>query len=316
MTVSENSLSGGNKYMVRYSSILLAVLFLFSGCTAAKTVRNKVGKSLAFSGSHLKKKVLLLPFENHTFLKNDSVRSNAQKQFLESLREECGDCVLIGHADPDFPESFAETPMHMSESPDNMALIRMASEAGVNAVIRGSIRNAESHEKEKGILIFKDRHYFAAARMDFSVFDSATGAKLLDESIRREQETDGAAFDAIKAGQTVSFNEINTLLENIAAEGGGKAGAAIRKQVWQAYVSAVEGNRLRLSSGRESGIRKGDFFEVFDRGEIIRGKNDQPFYIPGKKLGEMTAEEVSAGKTEGMFSGDGTVKAGDFVRLK
>lgn len=315
--MTSESLKSGWQNRIPAACLLLLIL---TGCSAVSTVSRKAGKVgeiLTFSGSNLKKTVAVLPLENHTFFGKNFLAENLEKRFMENLRDECPDCIFIMARDPAFPPQLSGLPKNISGDPDNMALAGIASEAGLNAVVRLSLRDADTEEKEKGVLIFRDSHYYGKIRMNIAVYDTGTGAKLLDESIRRKTEVDGAEFDAIKARNTAGVYEMNTLLEDMAAECGAKICTAIRKQPWQAYVLAVEGKNIRLSCGRESGIRVGDRLDVFERGEIIGGKSGQRFYIPGKKSGELTVREIFVGKTLGeLTGGDANAKPASFVRLK
>ncbi|MEZ4525456.1 MAG: hypothetical protein R2941_05990 [Desulfobacterales bacterium] len=304
-----------------FSAVLcLCLEILLTGCSAVSTVSDRAAKmaeSLPFTGGHLKKRVAVVPLGNRTFIREDIIRA-VGRRFAEVLDEECDDIVLITPENPAYPAQLSEVPRNAAGAPDNLALANAGSDAGLNAVVTVTVTDTDADEKEKGILIFRDTHYFGTVRADVAVYDTGTGAKLLDESISRKKELDGAEYDAVKARNADGIYEMKDLLETIAEEGGEIVCKSIQKQPWQGYVSAAADGKILLSCGRETGMKVGDRFEVFDRGEVIRGRYGQQFYIPGSKTGEIIITSVLVGRAEGIPAEKAGAKAkpGFFVRLK
>ncbi|MGE0084066.1 MAG: hypothetical protein AB7S75_06555 [Desulfococcaceae bacterium] len=299
--------------------VCLGLGILITGCSAVSTVKDRAAKmaeSLPFTGGHLKKRVAVVRSEHRTFIGKEDIAGAAEKRFAEVLGDECRDIFLVTPEDPAYPDQLDQLPRNVTGGIDNLTLARLGSDAGLNAVVMLTITDTDSDEKEKGFLIFRDTHYFGTVRANIVVYDTGTGAKLLDEIISGKKEVDGAEYDAIKAGNATGIYEMKDLLEEIAGECGEKVCGAIRKLPWQGYVSAVADGKILLSCGRETGIKSGDVLEVFDRGETVRGKYGQQFYVPGRKTGEMSVTAVFVGKAEGIPSGDTGVKPGFFVRLK
>jgi len=275
-----------------------------------------MAEALPFTGSHLKKRVAVIKTENRTFIGKEDIDAGLGRRFAEILDQQCSDIFLVSAEDPSYPEELAQLSRTGTGGVDNLTLARLGSDAGLNAVVMVTVTDTDSDEREKGILIFRDTRYFGTLRADVVVYDTGTGAKLLDESITLEKEVDGAEYDAIRAKNPGGIYDMRDMLENIAEKGGGKVCNAMRKSPWQAYVLAVEDEKILLSCGRETGIKSGDVFEVFDRGEIIKGKYGQQFYVPGRKAGEMTLTDVFVGKAEGMPAENTVAKPGYFVRMK
>ncbi len=299
--------------------LCLALWIVLAGCSAVSTVKDRAAKmaeSLPFTGSHLKKKVAVIKPENRTFIGKEDIAAAVEKGFSDVLEGDCRDIFLVKPEDPAYPDQISQLLRNETGGIDNLALARLGSDAGLNAVVMMTVTDTDSYEREKGILLFRDTHYFGTVRADIVVYDTGTGAKLLDESIVLEKEVDGAEYDAIKARNAAGIYEMRDILENIAGKGGEKVCGSIGKQPWQGYVSAFADGKILLSCGRETGIRDGDRFEVFDRGEVIKGKYGQQFYVPGPKTGEMILTAVFVGKAEGMPVGDTVAKPGYFVRLK
>ena len=56
-----------------------------------------------------------------------------------------------------------------------------------------------------------------------------------------------------------------------------------------------------LSSGKETGIKPGDVLQVFADKGIIEGINDQKFFLPGLKSGEIKITATFPGRSEAVI---------------
>jgi hypothetical protein len=296
--------------------VLLLLILLISGCSAVSTVKKQTKKvASALTGSDAyRKKVILIPFTGKTSVKDRDFENTFQKYLIKALEEECSDILLIKPGDASFPEQMETLPRQISGRLDNLALAEIGKRLGINAVIIVKSVDVNTKEREKGILIFKDAHYFVMVHAGFEVYDTATGAKLMDEPLDRETEVDETDFEAVKAGRLFQTYELNDIAEEITAESGNNICNAINRKPWQGYVISVQKDKIILSSGRESGIKPGDFMDVFDKGEIINGKYGQRFLIPGHKIGEIMITEVFIGKAEAVTIRGIEVKEGFSVR--
>jgi hypothetical protein len=198
---------------------------------------------------------------------------------------------------------------------DNLALAEIGRSSGVNAFLLSHAVSIDAEEKEKGFLIFRDTHYFESAQIGFQLYDTGTGAKLMDESLKTSIEVDGAEFDAIIARDLQAMYELNQALEQIAADGAGKVCEALGKHPWQGYVVAVNDGGITLSSGRETGMAVGDVLKIYGIGEVVAGKFGQRFIIPGAPAGEIEITSVAAGVSQARPLGEIEVAEGFVVKL-
>jgi len=221
-----------------------------------------------------------------------------QDHFLKAIEEQCPEIICLKPGDSAYPKNITAIPRLITGQIDNLALAETGRLLGFNAILTGNIANIYAEEKEKGILIFKDTHYYECSRINFQIFDMTTAAKLLDESIECENEIEGAEFDAITAKDEKGVMELEEAMSKIASDGAEKVCDTINDIEWQGYVKSVEGDKIILSCGREINIKPGDIFEVFGTGEVIKGKYGQKFIIPGDKTGEITITKVLVGRSE------------------
>ncbi len=300
--------------------ILVALLsFLATGCSAVSVVKRQTKnavKALTFSSSPYKKRVAVIPFENKTFISSQNVEHLFQDHFLKAIQEQCPEIIWLKPDDPAYPQNITTIPRLVTGQVDNLALAETGRLLGFNAILTGNIANIYAEEKEKGILIFKDTHYYECSRINFQIFDMTTAAKLLDESIECENEIEGAEFDAITAKDEKGVMELEEAMSKIASDGAEKVCDTINDIEWQGYVKSVEGDKIVLSCGRETNIKPGDIFEVFGTGEIIKGKYGQKFIIPGDKTGEITITKVLVGRSEAVPSAKIKVEPGFAIKPK
>jgi hypothetical protein len=318
-------MSGNRSFAARHSlscraglglgclAMLLAVLLI--GCTTVRNQTKKVVGVLPFAGERLRKKVVIVPFENTTFLSDEAVRQRFMDRLSGLLAEECDRVLWIQPEDPGYPEVLGRVPRLASGRIDNLALAEIGRGSGINAFLLGNVASIDAEEKEKGILMFRDIHYFESTQIGFQLYDTGTGAKLMDESIKASTEVDGAEFDAIIAKDLPAMYELDQTLERIASEGAEKVCDSLGKHPWQGFVVAVQDDAVTLSAGRENGITVGDVLKVYGVGEVVEGKFGQRFVIPGPPAGEIEITSVADGRSEARLLDGAEAVEGAVVKL-
>jgi len=152
--------------------------------------------------------------------------------------------------------------------------------------------------------------------LTFSVYDPFTGAKILDDVVETStkiSEDDSIAFASAEA---VEIENLNETIADVASDLGEHAAKVLNDHPWQTSVVGVEGGRILLSAGTQSGLRAGDRLAVFEGRRIIDGQNGERFIVPGNKIGDLevvnVAEQVSEAK-EQAASGATKIQAGDIA---
>lgn len=300
------------------SLLCLTVMVLVTslmGCASVRKQTKKVVGVLPFAGERLRKKVVIVPFENTTFIPDEEMRQRFMDPFAALLAADCAAVLWIRPGDAGYPEDLGRVPRLASGRVDNMALAEIGRASGVNAFLLSNAASIDAEEKEKGFFIFRDTHYFESAQIGFQLYDTGTGAKLLDESLKASIEVDGAEFDAIIARDLQAMYELDQTLGRIAADGAEKVCESLGKHPWQGFVTAVQDGGITLSSGRETGMAVGDVLKVYGIGEVVAGKFGQRFIIPGAPTGEIEITSVGDGEAEARPLGETEVAEGFVVRL-
>ncbi len=89
----------------------------------------------------------------------------------------------------------------------------------------------------------------------------------------------------------------------------------MKRQSWKGYVSSVSGDKISISSGRNTGIVPGNVFEVYGN-NLLEGKDGQKFYIPGPKAGVIKITAVNKESSEAVIVTGDSVKIGYTIRAK
>jgi len=313
------------KMMLSKKSFLSIVIccFLFSivaGCSAVSSIKKQTKKvtGILRPDSHLTKKAAVLISPDTDSFSDLSFQKIFQMHVFDSIKDQCPDIFLTVPGDDTYPGQLLDLSIQSSGQTsgqiDNFILAKTGRKLGLNAIILVKPVEIEAKEKQKGFWLLKDTHYFGIVQTEIEVYNTATGAKLLHESLDREAEISGTDFDAVKSGKTADIYELDEAAEEIAEQAGTLACEIIDRQTWQGYVLLVDKNEIILSSGRESGLEPGEIMDVFEDKELIKSKYGRQFLVPGQKIGEIRITAVFAGKSEAVVLKGTDIKAGCSVR--
>lgn len=302
----------GRILMVAAAALLL---LLPGGCSTVKKQTKKITGALPFVGERLQKKVVVVPFANTTFISDQDMKPLFTNLFIDLLSKDCTGILWVKPGDPDYPAAIDRVPRLASGRIDSLALAETGRAMGANAFLMGNVVSVDAEEREKGFFIFRDTHYYESAQVGFQIYDTGTGAKLLDESVKESIEVDGAEFDAILARDLKAMYELGETMGRIAAGGVEKVCEALGKHPWQGFVAAVQDGKVILSSGREIGMKTGDVLKVYRTGEIVEGKDGQRFIVPGPPAGKIEITAVGDGRAEAVPLEGAEVAAGYTVQL-
>jgi len=301
----------------RYESILafsLICLFLFAGCSSL-SFKKKSG-NLTIKNSDLTKKVGIAIFENKTSFKDRSYGKVFQEYLIESITDSCSDTLLVKPGNAGYPDFLINLPMNETGSLDNLGLTQLGRRAGMNAIVTGEILGITGKEEKRGIIFFKDLRQFIYFQVKIEVYDTGTGAKLIDERYSEEIEIDELELELFKRKEVVSMSEVDDVFLKISEDIGEKICNAVNIPPWQGYVTSVTENKIIISSGKKVGLVPGAVLEVFTTGEIIKGVDGHRFYMPGRKTGEVKLTAVYADNCEAVFNAGSDIIEGYSVRIK
>ena len=309
-----------NKFITRfcYESILLfslICLFLFAGCSSLSSKNKKPG-SFTIQNSDPAKKVGIAIFENKTSFKDRSYENVFQEYLIESITDSCSDIFIVKPGDTGYPDFLVKLPINETGSIDNLGLAQLGRQAGMNAIVTGEIMGITKKEEKRGIIFFKDLRQFINFQFKIEVYDTGTGAKLIDKRYSEEIEIDKSEFELFKKKEIVSVSEVDDVFLKISEDIVEKICNAVNIPTWQGYITSVTENNIIISSGEKVGLVPGVVLEVFTAGEIIKGVDGHGFRIPGPKTGEVKLTAVYVDRSEAVFYTGSDIVEGCSVKIK
>jgi len=282
--------------------------------TIKKTSR-KITHEIKTIGGHLKKVILILPFENKSLDRSRDYQVLFQKGIAEYLNNECEDLVVT-NSDPNVQTNqLMEVPRLPSGRPDNYALAIFGRSLGLNVVVTGTLTDVSVVEQIRGV-IWKDSKYVIRVVVRVETFDTHTGTKVFDNSYIRTIEVDELDYELIRSGQKLNLPELSDTLNKLLTDIGFDTCLAVSEQLWNGYVSTIAGDMVIVSGGSKVGLAPGEKLDVFRTGRIIEGIDGQRFITDGPKTAQLEIVSVLDYTTEAVVKSGEGIEAGDVVKLE
>ena len=171
-------------------------------------------------------------------------------------------------------------------------------------------------EEPKGFWLWKDTRDPIQTVVRLELVDSATGAKILDDTSRTETEIDSIKYEEIEHFKNIQFADLTSAITPLFRKGGKLVCTAMHSLPWQGFVVAAERGRITLSTGSRAGLAAGRTLEVFSIGPVFTSKDGQRFMSVGDKVGEATLTTVSEDARRPAFGGWERLKEGGTVEVK
>lgn len=287
-----------------YPLLLLAVCMLVSGCM-------KNG-SLTMIGGNKDiepplKKIWVMPFP--------STGENAfSEKFGNSLKKVFGaekSLFLVNSHLSDYKALPERLPLLPGGRINNSTLSSIAEEAGIQAVGVYSAVDVSVEEKYTETMYLSKTRWFLKAFFSFSVYDTETSSKLCDFYIEEKVKISKEEFDEYsKSPEKISEASVSELFNQASLTISEKALDALSKVSWKAFIVSVNGNKARISSGKEALVKPGDEMDVFSLGQIFEGKDGFRYRIPGDIKGKIKIEKSENYYSEAEIPGGLTVVPG------
>jgi hypothetical protein len=303
------------------------VCFVFIGCstgyqdtidktqeTVSKTTK-KLTRKIRFSDDDLQRMATVIGFENKSLYRSQDFTLLFRNGIPEYLNNECDDVTVANSNDRGGLKGFKKLPVLPSGEVDNFSLAIMGRELGLNAVVTGSLDDISMLDELRG-MIWKDTHHLIQILVSVEAYDTETGAKILDQSFSRKVEIEELDYELMKSEDKMILPDMNETLRDLIHEMGETICWAIEDQPWSGFVTAVDGDKVILSSGSGSGLESGDEFETFDTSRIHEGRNGRRFFYHGQKTGEIRIVEVERDNARAVIVSDEGIKTGNSVRVK
>ena len=282
--------------------------------TVTKTTQ-KLTRKIRFSDDDLQRMAAVIGFENKSLYRSQEFTLLFRKGIPEYLNNECDDVTAANSDDDENLKGFKELPKLPSGQVDNFSLAIIGRELGLNAVVTGSLDDIGLLDELRG-MVWKDTHHLIQILVSIEVYDTETGAKILDQSFSRKVEIEELDYQLMQSEGKMILPDLNETLSDLIKEMGETICWAVEDQSWNGFIIAVDGDKIILSAGSRVGLESGDEFEVFDTSRIIEGLNGQRFFYHGQKTGEIRIIEVEPNKAKAVIVSDKGIKTGNSVRVK
>ena len=306
-----------NRYQVAAVLFLSLILSLTTGCSTYSSMERKTKRmvrDLRAPGSDLKKRIAITLFENKTAFADTQMQQSFLIELTEKIMSSCPDVLLEKPGDSGYPDFLVKLPRKASGRIDNYDLAKSGRRFGLNAMVTGALNDVRIDKRKKGIWWFKDIHHYVQVQIVAEVYDTETGAKLLDESFMREIEIDESDLESTSANAEIKAYIKDDIFKHIAVDTGEKICNAVVLDPWTGYITSTVGDKIILSSGERVGIKPGDIFEVYNSTDTFQGVEGHRFFIPGLKTGEIKITAVYPDTAEAVRISGQDIRAGFTVR--
>jgi hypothetical protein len=234
----------------------------------------------------------------------------------DAIASSCPNILLEKPGDPGYADDLKRVPRTRSGWIDNLALAKTGQQLGLNAIVTGTLISVTPNKRKQGIWWFKNTHYFVQVRIATEVYDTETGAKLLDESFVHEVEVDEMDLESIRVDSETNALIMGEAFRAIADKMGEKICNAIVFQPWKGFIASIDSDKIFLNFGENIGLKIGDLFDVFDNSSIFEGLEGHRFFKPGHKTGEIKITAVYPDTAEAILVSGHDIRPGFCVQPK
>ncbi|TRZ52835.1 hypothetical protein D4R99_02010 [bacterium] len=303
-----------------YTTVFLIIVYLsffVSGCSLF-TVGTKSGEKdiLKSSGNSLIKRVALTKFENKSFIGQGEFEEIFQNNLFLKFEKACPGISLIKAEETGNIILSGKLPKTGSSQIDSFKIAEAGRDAGMNAIITGSLIDIAGVEERRGFLLFERSQSFARIDMIINVYDAATGTKIYEENIKQQIEIAEHEYDALMGKTPKCVMEFKEKITGALFLIGKSICREIKKQPWQGFVLSDQGGGITISSGENAGLKTGMVFDAYDAGKIISGAGGQKFFMPGQKTGTVKITDVFRDKAEAVILTGDNIKAGSVLKIR
>lgn len=277
--------------------LVLSALFLVAGCGVTDLIKEtaySVGDYFT-SDSHLRKRVVMVPFDSgipalkkraHAF--GEKIRADLKRQNMINLI----DHMALVEAMQGIPKTVRNPQTRM---------ILGARRLGLNTIVTGNLSDLALTYDFTGIYGFRENTPLLRLESDVAIIDVASGTLLGRESFSERMEVDDLVAENIKFGKPTPANLVNKLQTKLLAKTTAWVQKTVSRQRWTGYVLEVNGDKLKTTVGRDTGVSLGDELTIYGRGEKVVTGSGRPLYMPGPMIGQVRLDKIMARTSLGTF---------------
>ncbi|OGP62406.1 MAG: hypothetical protein A2169_04340 [Deltaproteobacteria bacterium RBG_13_47_9] len=207
----------------------------------------------------LKRKVVVLEFDNKTTYKEEKIGEEVARKFSDKL-EATQRVVIINKTE--ISEIFTREGLKFENLTDPSVMKHAHHSLGIQAFALGTVTDV-SLLSSKASETSDEEVSFATVKVDIRLIDASTG-NLLKSTIGRSpifgtKET--GEYSRSKAVLKAIDFSLDDILEGFLRQ--------LDLLEWTTTIASIDGENLYLNAGRLSGLRVGDTLEIFEPGKEI-----------------------------------------------
>ncbi len=295
-------------YPIRSHLLWLIVLACVIGC--AGPMKRITGKKSKYRLS-----VGVVFFKNPLGPGGDELQDEYRTHFIAALKQRCTGYRLLLPGDPGYPVRFIKQPTVPAATIDNLRLARTGRDLGLNAVVVTRIVDVSTEKARRGYLWFARRGVDLQLTAFAEVYETLTGAKIDDKSLTRKfPASKRPARPGGAASPALGREKVFTAVAELGRAAGRIACKSMKTVPWNAYIVDVKADRIILSSGHNAGLSVGDTLDVYDAADVVEGKGQERFFLPGEKTGTIEIIEVGPDTAVGISILNRGIRPGAAVR--
>lgn len=267
--------------------VTLLVLSL-AGCGITQTVSDYWQDLMDSRDTNLRKRIVVAPFVSR--FPRLQARSRAVGLAVTQRLEKQGGIVLV-----EFKllrSALAKVNPSIKNTEDR--IVAAAKSLGLNTVVSGSLTSLALQYDKTGIYGFRENEPFAQLELDLRLIDVATGTLLAEEALDTRKKLNDLTANNIRLGQPFQAKTVDKLQAELVPLAVNWIGRKVAAQAWTGFVLAVEGDRVLVTVGRDTGLSLGDVLVAYSRGESIRSGSGRIIHMPGPPAGQLKLIKLEA----------------------
>ena len=283
-------------------SILLVPLL---SCSTTRSVVEKITPHR----SSLKKRLMVAPLIDQAGLGPERTARIAA-DFVELLKK--SPHILAFQTDKDISQGTdTKSPEFGIVVPPE--LVKTARDSGMNALVIMVLSPLEATSRKTGIWPFRDMSRIVEISLLVNMVDTTSGCLY---STRLESEEMAFFIDELpgRDENEVIDQIIGEKMPHILKRQSSAVIKNLMKQSWKGKILSVDNGTIKISGGKDVGVRPDQVFTVFAMGETIVCKSGRSFDLLGKRIGKIKATSVMEKHSLAVPLAKGSFMAGQVIK--